>query len=276
MIEKIDPEIADLLAPGEEILLVASQSRNVPGGAISTPNRIYVTSTRVLFKDPKLFGLRARIIDVSYDDISTVMLRRGVFSTEIYLKPRSSPQKIELPAVDKKVALHASLLIQRGMRGELQGRRTAAQPKVQAKEKVEAGPDPLNKLEKLAGMKQHGVLSEQEFQVLKEELMLSIKPEVGKDQVMPQIVHQEKMPAQQPSSQTLASVETAEKKQANACPHCNFVPVPQGAKFCPECGKSVQTIESGVWKMCPVCDALMSNDAAFCAACKQRFPETLS
>ena len=265
MIEKIDPEIAGLLAPGEEILLVASQSKSMPGGAVS---KIYITSTRVLFKDPKLFGLRAKIMDVSYGDISTVMLRRGMFSTEIYLKPRSSPQKIELPAVDKKVALHASLLIQRGMRGELQGRR-AQQPRLQIPEKIEVRPDPLNRLEKLANMKMHGVLSDQEFGVLKEELMLSIKPEVAKEKV--QHMHQENLV--QPAAQTL---EAAEKKPPGTCTFCNYTQVPQGAKFCPECGKALQVAESAMWKMCPVCDALMSNDAAFCAACKQRFPETFS
>jgi hypothetical protein len=268
MIEKIDPEIADLLAPGEEMLLVASQSRSMPGGAVS---RIYITNTRVLFKDPKLFGLRARIIDVSYDDISTVMLRRGIFSTEIYLKPRSSPHKIELPAVDKKVALRASLLIQRGMRGELQGRRVP-QSRLQAQEKAKAevGPDPLHRLEKLAGMRTHGVLSEQEFNILKEELMMSIKPEVAKDRVAPR-THPESIA--QPASQTLEGVE---KKPPGTCTYCNFALVPQGAKFCPECGKAVQPVETAMWKMCPVCDALMADGATFCAACKQRFPETFS
>lgn len=265
MIEKVDPEIADLLAPGEEILLVASQSRSIPGGAVS---RIYITNSRVLFKDPRLFGLRAKIIDVSYDNISTVMLRRGMFSTEIYLKPRSSPYKIELPAVDKKVALHASLLIQRGMRGELQDRRPP-QPRLQAQERAEAEPDPLNRLEKLAGMRMHGVLSEEEFSVLKEELMRSMKPEVRKEKVVP-LAHQEKLP----DARTLA--ENAEKKPTpGTCAYCDFT-MPPSAKFCPECGKVAQGTDSAMWKMCPVCDTLMSNGAAFCAACKQRFPETFS
>ncbi|MEO9295288.1 MAG: PH domain-containing protein [Nitrososphaera sp.] len=268
MIEKIDPEIADLLTPGEEILLVASQSRNMPGGAVS---RIYITNRRVLFKDPKLFGLRAKIIDVSYDDISTVMLRRGMFSTEIYLKPRSSPHKIELPAVDKKVALRASLLIQRGMRGELQGRRVPQPTMPQVQEKAEAGPDPLHRLEKLASMRTHGVLSEQEFNILKEELMMSIKPEVAKERVMPR-THPESIA--QPAAQAFEGIE---KKPPGTCTYCNFASVPQGAKFCPECGKAVQQpVETAMWKMCPVCDALMADGAAFCAACKQRFPETFS
>jgi hypothetical protein len=272
--ERIDPEIADLIMPGEEMLLVASQSKNVPGGAISKPNRIYITNTRVLFKDPRLFGLRARIIDLKYEDIATVMLRRGIFSTEIYLKPRFSPQKIELPAVDKKVALHASLLIQRGMRGELHGSRSAPRTKTAAQAEVASTKsDPLNRLEKLAGMRERGTISDQEFQVLKEELMLSLKPEVSKERVPPQMRQDE---AAEPASMEEFVAEGGQGQRAsNICKYCNFAPLPPAAKFCPECGKGLQE-EGNIWKMCPICDALMASDAVFCAACKQRFPETLS
>lgn len=34
---------------------------------------------RVIFKDPKFFGLKADIIDVNYRDISNVRLKRGMF-----------------------------------------------------------------------------------------------------------------------------------------------------------------------------------------------------
>jgi hypothetical protein len=272
--ERIDPEIAGLIMPGEEILLVASQSKNVPGGAISKPNKIYVTNTRVLFKDPRLFGLKARIIEINYEDIATVMLRRGIFSTEIYLKPRFSPQKIELPAVDKKVALHASLLIQKGIRGEFHQPRAASRTKLASQTNVTSlKSDPLNRLEKLAGMRERGTISDQEFQVLKEELMLSIKPEVSKERVAPQLLQDK---ATNPASLEEFAAEGGQgQRTATICKYCNFAPVPAGAKFCPECGKGLQE-EGNIWKMCPVCDALMASDAVFCASCKQRFPETLS
>ncbi|HVX02180.1 MAG TPA: PH domain-containing protein, partial [Nitrososphaera sp.] len=85
MLERIDRDIASLLMPREEILLVASQSKVVPGGLISSPDSIYVTTDRVLFKDPKMFGFCANITAVKYEDISTMMLKRGMFSTEILL-----------------------------------------------------------------------------------------------------------------------------------------------------------------------------------------------
>jgi hypothetical protein len=49
--------------------------------SINTPNSIYVTNIRVIFKNPKLFG-KADIIDANYRDISNVRLKHGVFSKD--------------------------------------------------------------------------------------------------------------------------------------------------------------------------------------------------
>jgi hypothetical protein len=263
MLEKVDPEIAGMLMADEQVLLVASQSKTAPGGALSSQNRIYITNNRILFKKPGMFGLKAKIIDVSFDDISTIMLKRGVFSTEIYLKPRSSPHKVELPAVDKKIAIHASMLIQKGMRGELGPlrKKTYAAQKTEGskrREHVEQAPssgDPAEKIEKLAAMKGQGIISDQEFQVLKEELMYSIKPEVSK----------ETMPV---------AAQPKHDPKAPTCRYCN-ASVPESSKFCPQCGKDLQA-ESNIWKMCPSCDTLTTSDAVFCVTCKTKFPETLS
>jgi hypothetical protein len=74
--EKIDNEIKNLLLEKEEILLSASQNRAIPGGSINTPNAIYITNMRVIFKDPKWLGIKAQIIDVNYNDISNTRLNR--------------------------------------------------------------------------------------------------------------------------------------------------------------------------------------------------------
>ncbi|MEO9362952.1 MAG: zinc ribbon domain-containing protein, partial [Nitrososphaera sp.] len=66
-----------------------------------------------------------------------------------------------------------------------------------------------------------------------------------------------------------------EEERAIACRYCGFASVPPVAKFCPDCGKDLKA-ETNVWKMCPACDVLTTNDAAFCSACRQKFPETLS
>ncbi|MEM2141146.1 MAG: PH domain-containing protein [Nitrososphaera sp.] len=279
MLERVDPEVAEMLMPEEEIILVASQSKVAPGGTLSAPNKVYITNNRVLFKDPKWFGLKANIIDIGYEDISTVMLKRGVFTTEIYLKPRFSPQKIQLPAVDKRVALQVSMLIQKGMRGELVSLR--AQQKAQASGERQSSV--LVRLEKLADMCEKGLLTEQEFQIMKEELMLTMKPEInfhGPSSVAKEIEIFEERPAPAPVPEILAKpepqVEIPQKpKDHLSCRYCNYMTVPVGSKFCPECGQGIVE-ETNVWKMCPACDALMTGDSVYCTSCNKKFPETLS
>jgi len=117
--EQIDPEIMSLLSEKEQIIVSASQKRLVPGGSIHTPNVIYVTTHRVLFKDPKWLGMKANIVDVHYKDISNIRLKRGIFSTEVYLEARHHSDEVRLPAVDKDIAAEIHLMIQKGIRGEL-------------------------------------------------------------------------------------------------------------------------------------------------------------
>ena len=166
---EIDKEITAMLNPGEEVLLTASQARGVPGGSISTPNKIYVTNMRVLHRNPKLFGLKADIIDVSYKDISNVRLKRGLFSTEIFLKSRYLSEEVELPAVDKQIAQQVNSMIQKGIRGELP-RQILADDK---NAPVEARPatDPIKELERIGELKKKGVITEDEFKMLKADLL---------------------------------------------------------------------------------------------------------
>jgi hypothetical protein len=167
--QEIDPEIKSLIMPGEEVLLIASQARAVPGGSLSTPNKIYITNMRVLYKNPKLLGLKAEIIDIAFKDISNVELKRGVFSTEIHLFSRFLSKTRTLPAVDKQTAQQVNVLIQKGIRGELprqvisEDRNAPVQPK--------ATSDPLKELERLGELKQKGLITEEEFKKLKSDLL---------------------------------------------------------------------------------------------------------
>jgi hypothetical protein len=117
---EIDEEMKSMLAEGERILIIAEQSRTLPGGSLFTPNTILVTNRRVLFKDPELLGLKANIIDMNYRDISNVRLKRGIFSTEIYLTSRFEGRDIVLQAVDKDVAQRVISTIQSGINGDLE------------------------------------------------------------------------------------------------------------------------------------------------------------
>lgn len=171
-LNEVDKEIKGILNPGEEVLLTASQARAIPGGSVSSPNKIFVTNMRVIFKDPKLFGLKANIIDMSYKDISNVRLKRGVFSTDIFLKSRFLSDEVELPAVDKNVAQQVMSMIQRGIRGELEGQPAPPGSTVPA---AVVASDPIRELERIGDLKQKGLITEEEFQTLKSELLKKMK-----------------------------------------------------------------------------------------------------
>ena len=168
-IQDIDPEIKSVFIPGEEVLLIASQARAKPGGTLSTPNKIYVTNMRVLHKDPKLFGLKADIIDVAFKDISNVEMKRGVFSTQITLAVRFHSKPVSLPAVDKATAQQLNLLIQKGIRGELPRQITSEDRNAPTRAKEPS--DPLREIERLGELKQKGLISEDEFKKLKSDLL---------------------------------------------------------------------------------------------------------
>lgn len=167
--QEIDPEIKTMLMPGEEVIMVASQARGKPGGSVSTPDKIHLTNMRVLHKNPKLFGLKAEIIDVAFRDISNIELKRGVFSTQIKLLTRFNSKPVALLAVDKQTAQQLNTLIQKGIRGELP--RQIISEDMNAPSSAKEPSDPLNELERLGELKQKGLITDAEFQKLKSDLL---------------------------------------------------------------------------------------------------------
>ena len=67
--------------------------------------------------------MKAEIVDFNYEDISYTRLKRGVFSSEIYLKARYHSDEVKLPAVSKQVGTQLHAMIQKGIRGELAGQK---------------------------------------------------------------------------------------------------------------------------------------------------------
>ncbi|CAG0991044.1 MAG: hypothetical protein OIN86_11685 [Candidatus Methanoperedens sp.] len=46
---EIDEEMKSMLAEGEKILIIAEQSRTLPGGSLFTPNTILVTNDKCIY-----------------------------------------------------------------------------------------------------------------------------------------------------------------------------------------------------------------------------------
>jgi len=174
LFEEIEEDVKKMLMPGEEILFIARQSRFKPGGSLTTPNTIYVTNRRVIFRNPRLFGLKKDYVDVDYRDISNIRVKRGIFSTEIYLKSRFLSDEVKLPAVDKDAANQVVIYIRKGIRGELPGQIISEEKTRPVIEPVKKKEDPLELLEKLARLKEAGIITEEEFQEKKKKLLQQI------------------------------------------------------------------------------------------------------
>jgi len=198
-----------MLLPGEQVLLVAEQSRVAPGGSFTTPNKIYVTNRRLIFRNPRLLGLKADLNDFSYQDIANIRMHRGVFSTEIYLKSRFLSDEVVLPAVDKDTARRVNEYIRKGMMNQLPGQVISERATMRIVESPALTKDPLVDLERLHNLKEKGAITAEEF---------------------------EKMKA------TLLGTGSSTQQQTLAAPAASSSDAPAG--FCPQCGAKQKQLDS--------------------------------
>ena len=76
-------KIKEMLNPNEVVIMVAHQSRILPGGSYITPNTIYATNRRIIMRDPYMLGIKENIIDIPYDVITSVKVEKGLLSSTI-------------------------------------------------------------------------------------------------------------------------------------------------------------------------------------------------
>jgi hypothetical protein len=183
-------EIAEMLNPNEEVFVVARQSRFKPGGSKFTPNVVFGTDRRIIIKDPSMLGLRENVVDIPYDMISSVRIDKGVFSSNIIFKAPGLISSGRRGTLDKMMEGYGD---KRGL-AEEEGM-IAAIPKNKAEELVEIIRNGIDRdrevynhpqveqlhpqqsmsiadeLMKLANLKDKGIISEAEFQQMKQDLM---------------------------------------------------------------------------------------------------------
>ncbi len=172
-IEKIEK----ILSSDEKVLLVARQSRLMPGGSALTPNSIIATDRRVIMRDPYMLGLKSELIDIPYDVITSVKLQKGVFTSTILFKAPTLVNKSKLGLLDENISGEDD---QEGV--------IEALPKDKAEELLEiirrrmkATSDEesiivdnisiADEIEKLSKLMKQGILSDSEFQKMKQHLL---------------------------------------------------------------------------------------------------------
>ena len=188
-------KIANMLNPDEKVLLVATQSRILPGGSYFTPNTIYATDRRIILRDPSMLGLKEEIVDIPYNVILNAQLNKGVFSSSVVfeapglfnpsmsnimpglkrLNPDERGENGIIDAIPKSKGEDLIEIIRNGI------------TQIRANSTLNAGMRNYNtnstatigkqsaveELHKLAELKEKGIISEEEFIKMKERIIKS-------------------------------------------------------------------------------------------------------
>jgi len=163
--------IAKRLGIDEKVIFVAKQSRFKPGGSKSTPDTLYVTSKRLIVRNPSMMGLRESFALVNYDKISSLNIENGVFSSKLKIKAEGFAG--EISAIDRSKAEKILSYIKEKMDQVTAttavniSRTDATTATMKSNPQLSA----INELTKLARLKEEGVLSEAEFNQMKQEIL---------------------------------------------------------------------------------------------------------
>lgn len=187
-------KIIEMLNPDEKVLLVARQSKIKPGGSFFTPNTIYATDRRIIVRDPYMLGIKANVVDIPYDIITSLKLEKGLLSSTIRFKAPGLMSSTKLgmmdsivegeddqegiiEAIPKDKAEDLLEIIRSGMQDS---RRSTASKKqktttnsLETKETIsnQSEVSIADELLKLAKLREEGILTEQEFNQMKQKLV---------------------------------------------------------------------------------------------------------
>ena len=170
-------KIKGYLEPDEKVLLVARQSRVRPGGSLTTPNIIFATDRKLIVRNPMMLGLRESVEVIPYSEITSVRLKKGVFSSEVMITAPGLTTELGrffrltrhgvagIPAIPKDKAEKLVVIIREGMKRS----RIA---KMQST--VIAAPSPLEELKKLKELLDMGAITKEEYEEKKKEILKRI------------------------------------------------------------------------------------------------------
>ena len=190
-------KITEMLNPDEKVLLVARQSRIKPGGSHFTPNIIYATDRRIIVRDPYMLGIKENVVDIPYDIITSIKLEKGLLSSTIRFKAPGLMSSTKLGMIDsivngeddqggvieaipKNKAEDLLEIIRSGMQDDGGGKSAPSKKQQPSSELLESKEYtvPFNQsisvadeLRKLAKLKEEGILTEEEFRQMKQDLI---------------------------------------------------------------------------------------------------------
>jgi len=158
-------KIADRLDDDEKVLLVTRQTKSPlkSGGSMFTPNSIIVTDKKLIIRNPSALGMRQKLEYYSYDNIVDVKLERGMLSAALEINVPGSFEDARVDAISKNEAEQILRIIQEGVK--------KCKSQTNSPQVVQQETSIADELAKIAGLKEQGVISEEEFQTMKQKLL---------------------------------------------------------------------------------------------------------
>ncbi len=179
-LKQID-KIIDRLDGDEKVLEVATQSRVKPGGSvITTPNTVYATNKRLIIRTTTLLGARQNVEDYQYDNLTSITLEKGVFTSTLVLtapgmgtasRPGLSSGLLAwgrgedgmIDAIPKDKAEKILNIVRNAI--------VEAKKRSETPQQVVQQASIADELAKIAKLKEQGILSEEEFTKMKQDLI---------------------------------------------------------------------------------------------------------
>jgi hypothetical protein len=160
--------VANRLGKDEKVIFVAKQSRFKPGGSKGSPATLFVTSQRLIVRDPSMMGMREHFSSVNYDKISSLKVEKGIFSSTLKIGAEGFAGDVD--AIDKKKAEKILSYIEEKM---AQATTSAVHSTTDTTTTATSNPQlsAADELTKLARLKEQGILSEAEFNQMKQEIL---------------------------------------------------------------------------------------------------------
>jgi hypothetical protein len=170
--------IANRLVKDEKVIFVTKQSRFKPGGSKSSPATFFVTSQRLIVRNPSMMGMRENFSFVHYDRISSLNVKKGFFSSTLKIMAEGFAGDID--AIDKEKAEKIMSYIEERMNqatssSAVQSRTdpttTNTTTTTTATSNPQSSSSAADELTKIARLKEQGILSEAEFNQMKQEIL---------------------------------------------------------------------------------------------------------
>jgi hypothetical protein len=157
--------IANRLVKDEKVIFVAKQSRFKPGGSKGSPETLFVTSQRLIVRNPSMMGMRETFSSVNYDRISSLNVKKGLFSSTLKIMAEGFAGDID--AIDKEKAEKILSYIEEKMNQATTSAVHSTTDTTTSNPQLSAA----DELTKIARLKEQGILSEGEFNQMKQEIL---------------------------------------------------------------------------------------------------------